>query len=347
MKNYMLACGGYSAEGKDDLLIVKVNEYGEYAITHSCRQGENPSFCIRKGDYLYTVEEVDKSAAIRAWKIDGDRLEETGMRIQVPGAALCHLCVGGKALFGSSYLTGDYFAVDYELKELLWHRKPIPYSNPENARQECPHAHWAAVWGEQLVLADLGSDRIWRYRMEEGMPVEELPALELEKGAGPRQPMPLEEKSSNQPAGTADCSTAGDDHRNSVYLFSVQELDSTLCLWKKDGETVSCVDKIRTTAKDCDNFPGTMCMADENTVLICNRGANTLSAVRADGDTLTLIGEWETANWPRHLMRVADSNLFVNSCNEAGKAVIFAWEQEKLVKKGEIDLPGASCAALL
>ena len=334
MKTYTLACGGYSAEGKDDILIIGIDENGKAEIRRSYRQGANPSFCIRRGEYLYTVEEVGDGAAVCAWKIVGDGLEATDMRIQVPGASLCHLCAGEKALIGSCYQTGDYFAVDYELKEILWHRKPVPYCNPENSRQECPHAHWAAIGGDELFLADLGSDRLWRYRMEDGLPGEELSPAELEKGAGPRQPLPLEG------AAQTECGAA-------EYILSVQELDSTLCLWKKEGGNLACVDKIRTTMKDCENFPGTMCMADEKTVLICNRGANTLSAARIEGGKLNLTSEWETSRWPRHLMRIADTNLFVNSCNESDKIVVFAWENGQLRQTDELDLPGASCAALL
>ena len=222
-------------------------------------------------------------------------------------------------------MTGDYFAVDFTLKEILWHRKPIPYSNPAHSRQECPHAHWASWWGEELVLADLGSDRIWRYEMKEGLPGKELEPLCLELGAGPRQPLAL----------------------NNEYLVTVEELDSTLCLWKKEEEKITCVDKIRTTYKECDNFPGTMCLAEDGIVLICNRGSNTVSAVQVCGDTLERVGEWETAVWPRHLMKIADTNLFVNSCNESDSIVIFAWEDKQLVKKSELKFPGASCAALL
>ena len=325
MKTYTLACGGYTAENSDDIMILKVAEDGTFTIGSTYRQGENPSFCIRHQDYLYTVEEVGDRAAIRAWKIAGKALEATDMRIDVPGSALCHLCVTEKALIGSSYLTGDYFAVDFELKEILWHRKPIPYSNPAHSRQECPHAHWASLWGDELVLADLGSDRIWRYQMKDGLPETELEPLCLELGAGPRQPMAL--------------------HEN--CLVTVEELDSTLCLWKKEGETITCVDKIRTTYKECDNFPGTMCLTGDGTVLICNRGSNTVSAVQVQGEKLKLAGEWETAVWPRHIQRIGETDLFVNSCNESDSIVIFAWEEEKLVKKSELKFPGASCAALL
>lgn len=412
MKIYTLACSGYSADKQEDLLIVRIDESGQFEVSSSCRQGENPSFCVRRGEYLYTVEEVEGAAAIRAWRITetlqepitrvdaGPRLETmaradaesfsestdshtnvatcllpTDMRIEVPGGFLCHLHAGEQALFGSSYETGDFFAVDYELKEVLWHRKPAAFGKrdamerkeanleteetlaaveqSDNERQECPHAHWTMQQGNELFMADLGSDRIWRYRLEEALPAEELSPLVLERGAGPRQPLAVK------------CDgTSGEAN----YLVSIQELDSTLRLWKRVGEKFTCVDKIRTTGRTCENFPGTICLAESidapapgsadcvagasvndpvATVLVCNRGANTISAVSVSADGLKLCGEWETANWPRHLMRVADTNLFVNSCDRAGKLVVFAWESDALVKKGEIDLPGASCAAML
>jgi len=329
MKTYTLVCSGYSTAKEADMLVVQLNEKGEYRIIDTYRQGENPSFGLRAGSYFYTAEEVGPGGGIRAWKIQGDKLEETDMRIEVPGGALCHLYAGEQALFGSCYMTGDYFAVDYELKKILWHQTPRAFADRPNARQECPHAHWTACNGEELFLADLGSDRIWRHKMENGLPVQELPALELDRGAGPRQPLPLE--------------CTGEDR----YLLTIQELDSTLWLWKKNGEKYECVDKIRSTAKDCDNFPGTICMVKDDTVLVCNRGSNTISAVEIKEDKLKLSGEWETGNWPRHLIRVADSNLFVNSCDRSGEFVIFAWENEQLAKKSVISLHGASCAALL
>ena len=69
-------------------------------------------------------------------------------------------------------------------------------------------------------------------------------------------------------------------------------------------------------------------MASEDIVLVCNRGANTLSAVQVEDGHLQLMGEWETENWPRHLLRVGDSNLFINSCDRAGKMIIFSWESK-------------------
>lgn len=321
MKVYLLACSGYSERQGADLLLAQVDEEGRCSVLGGCRQGGNPSFCTRHGDFLYVLSEVAGGASISACRIVGEKILKTGREIQVPGCELCHLYAGERALYGSCYGSGDFFAVDYELKELLWHRTS---QTVLEGMDITPHAHWSAEWDGQLFLADLGSDRIWRYRLQEGLPEEELPALVLPAGAGPRQLLPT-----------------GD----SRYLLSVQEPGSTLCMWKWRGEHLECAQSVRTTGFSGENYPGTICMADERTVLVCNRGANTLSAFSIDSEGLKMLGEWETANWPRYLMRIPDTSLFVNACNKAGKLVTFMWTGRSLEKRDEIALPGASCAA--
>lgn len=317
MKRDIMVCGGYSPEQGSDLLVISLEENGAKVIA-GYRQGENPTFCLRKDGFLYTVEEVSGHTAIRAWEIgEGGALKATDRRIETSGGEPCHLYAGERALFVSCYETGDFFAVDYDLKEVLWHRSPTEGKEA--------HGHWATLWQNELFLADLGSDRVWRYKMEEGLPTEELAPLVLVPGAGPRQTLAPAE--------------------DGKYLLSIQELDGTLCLWKKEDGVLSCVDTIKTTYTDKVNYPGTICMADESTVLVCNRGPNTVSAVRIQNGTLSLIGEWETADWPRHLVRAANTGIFVNSCNRAGKLVLFAWDGKELQNRGEIDLHGACCAA--
>lgn len=356
MKEIGLFCSGYSAPEGNDILSVRVSEKGEIKTVAGIRQGNNPSFCLMHGNRLYSVSELEGEAFICAcetnWMkeqaaVDGGEtpMRETG-KIRVPGGFLCHLYEGEKALYGSSYETGDFFAVDYDLTNVLWHRPPGVVSRqeqeadenggPNAGRQDCAHAHWTVEWDGILYLADLGCDRIYRYRMQDGLPEEELEPLCLEKGAGPRQVLPIGERD---------------------RILSVQELDSTLRLWKRqprqdmgEGAAVSdtgnpamiCVQKVRTTAAEGVNYPGTICMADERTVLVCNRGANTVSAFRLE-EELTYIGEWPTGNWPRYITKIPGTNLIVNACNEEGVLVVFAWAQGRLEEKGRIVLHGASC----
>lgn len=335
MEKVILACCGYSAPEGNDIIIADLKSDGSAVVLNGIRQGDNPSFCLEHEGFLYTVSEGPGEAQIRRYRLAGGSPVPTEDRIRIPGGELCHLYAGETALYASCYETGDFCAVNYELTEICWHRSPpcverrdaAPNGNGQENRQAGPHAHWITEWGGILYLTDLGSDRIFRYRLQEGLPEEELSPLCLEMGAGPRQVLAFGERD---------------------RILSVQELDSTLRLWQakggsRDGKAdMVCVQKVRTTASNAENYPGTICMADENTVLVCNRGANTVSAFTLDEEGLTYAGEWETGNWPRYMKKVPGINLFVNACNKEGVLVIFAWEGNRLERVGEIFLKGAS-----
>lgn len=353
-QEHTLICSGYGAETGNDILTVRLTcagngqgigrKTGESAglddvkieILSGLRQGNCPSFGLVCGNAFYAAEELSGEGYIRKYKLCSDgSLADTGKRLQIPGGELCHLYAGEKALYASCYGTGDFCAVDFGLEKVLWHRQAA-------AGQRQPHAHWISEGDGILYLADLGSDRVYRYQLKDGLPEEELEPLVLEDGAGPRQPLPLEKK----------------------LLLTVQELDSTLRLW----ENGSCVETVRTTAFDGTNYPGTICMADEATVLVCNRGANTIAAFHLEtaeagesrkkhpdqegqGQThreqkrLAYLGEWQTGDWPRYLCRISGTNLFLNACNQEGALLLFEWTGKELVQRGRIGLPGASCAA--
>lgn len=384
-QEHIVICSGYGAETGNDILTVRLTCAGngqetgqkngksagsddvKIEILTGLRQGNCPSFGLVRGNAFYAAEELSGEGYIRKYEICPDgSLADTGKRIQIPGGELCHLYAGEKALYASCYGTGDFCAVDFELEKVLWHRQAA-------AGQKQPHAHWISERGGILYLADLGSDRVYRYQLEDGLPEEELEPLVLEDGAGPRQPLPLD-RTKGEAKPSAVSAAEGLGASAGERLLTVQELDSTLRLW----ENGSCVETARTTAFDGTNYPGTICMADEETVLVCNRGANTVAAFRLEaaeaGESgkkhpaqesqeqmhpdqksreqmhrgqkrLTYLGEWKTGDWPRYLYRISGTALFLNACNQEGALILFEWTGKELVQKGRIELPGASCAA--
>lgn len=359
---------GYSREEGRDILTAELDRDGSTAVTGGICQGGSPSYCVCHGSSLYTVEELVGEAYIRRFEITREGgLLPTADRMQIPGGELCHLYAGERALFASCYGTGDFCAVDYGLTRLLWHRSARQVSRESgfDVPKELPvsHAHWVTEWKGILYLADLGRDRIYRYRMEEGLPAQELEAMRLAEGAGPRQVL-----------------SVGSKNR----VLSVQELDSTICVWDYENAAAAglpeencaaaaaglpeashtaeaaglpeanhttaapvCMQKLRTTAFAGENYPGTICMADACTVLVCNRGANTISAFALKEEGLSYIGEWATGNWPRYLVRVPETNLVINACNKEGVLVVFAWENNRLERRSQVYLPGASGIAIL
>ena len=331
MKEITLLCSGYGNEKEEDILTVRLDPKGKAQVTGGVRQQDSPSWICAKDGVLYAVSEQVGRAFIgrRSIREDGSLTEEEG-RIELPGGELCHLWEGGRALYASCYGTGDFFAVDYDLKKILWHRKPEEsLRSQKDAEKKQSHAHWVSERDGILYFSDLGRDRIYRFRMEDGLPGEELEPIRLPEGAGPRQLLPLTDR----------------------LLFSVQELDGTLRLWKYGEEDRQkapvCVQTVKATKAEGINYPGTACLADDSTVLVCNRGANTVAAFALEGEKLTRLGEWETGNWPRHLLKVPGTNLVMNACNKQGVLNLFAWEDNRLEKRDAIPLAGASCALAL
>jgi len=127
-----LLCSGYGAETGSDLLAVKLFENTETGEVHTevtggIRQGDSPSFSLMHGGFLYTVAELvgEKHAYIYQYRLSEDGIPvPTGKKIFLPGGELCHLYAGKKALYASCYGTGDFFAVDYDLEKIRWHRSP-------------------------------------------------------------------------------------------------------------------------------------------------------------------------------------------------------------------------------
>ena len=145
-----LLCSGYGAETGSDLLAVKLFENTETGEVHTeviggIRQGDSPSFSLLHGGFLYTVAELvgEKHAYIYQYRLSEDGIPvPTGKKIFLPGGELCHLYAGKKALYASCYGTGDFFAVDYDLEKIRWHRSPGAGVIDAQTEKICPHAHW-------------------------------------------------------------------------------------------------------------------------------------------------------------------------------------------------------------
>ena len=127
-----LLCSGYGAETGSDLLAVKLFENTETGEVHTevtggIRQGDSPSFSLMHGGFLYTVAELVGENTLTfistAFRKMGF-LSRPAKKIFLPGGELCHLYAGKKALYASCYGTGDFFAVDYDLEKIRWHRSP-------------------------------------------------------------------------------------------------------------------------------------------------------------------------------------------------------------------------------
>ncbi|MCI9890044.1 beta-propeller fold lactonase family protein [Micrococcales bacterium 31B] len=213
-------------------------------------------------------------------------------------------------------------------------------------RQEAAHvhqavAHWNETDGAVVHVVDLGLDVVRRYLLDPLGRLVEHGSISLPPGAGPRQfvadaPVagPALAPTSAVAPGLPDL--RGDDEGEpveGVHIPRVQpeallpegaapseaharhvvlgELDSHLYL-TNDGEPCN---GVRTTRFEGENAPAHLLTLGRSLV-VSNRGANTVGFLRVDGDELSLCAEIPVGAWPRHVEAMpgeARSHLLVSN----------------------------------
>lgn len=142
---------------------------------------------------LYAVSETSPTVVS---VLSADAPGEVLARVVTGGDFGCHATFldGGRTLVVAHYGSGDIAVIRLgedglplsdTPDQLLAHQG----SGPEEDRQEGPHAHFVTVapGGRHLLVADLGSDRLWRHRItDDGLLEPDGEAAVLPPGAGPR-----------------------------------------------------------------------------------------------------------------------------------------------------------------
>jgi 6-phosphogluconolactonase len=194
-----LLVGGYTPPSGTGQGIVLVEahpdglaDHGVLALTPS------PSFLAISADggLVYAVNETDPgrvSAFRRTGPPADPGLEPLGSE-STGGAHPCHLALhpSGRLLAVANYSSGSVAihplagdgAVQPHCQLLRLHG-----SGPDAERQEGPHAHQVSFdsGGADLIVADLGSDRLWRYRSNQGGDFTPVGTVRLPAGSGTRQ----------------------------------------------------------------------------------------------------------------------------------------------------------------
>lgn len=316
-KNLWLACG-YGAENEPDICLFTLDHQGCPVPVSTVRQGDGPSFACRAGERIYTVSELLDKAFVSRYRLEGEALVFE-KKIEVPGTLLCHLYPGEEGVYGSCYGSGDYFAVDYELEEVLWHRTPP-------VAERVPHAHWMSAGpdGNELFGADLGRDRVYEFLCEAGLPGTRERFTSLPEGEGPRQMLFL-------PGGE---------------MVVACELGSSLALCRREAEGYVFDHKVEASARlrQGENFPGGAFVQPDGTVFLCNRGANTVAAFGLMEGKLQMICEVPAGGvWPRGIYADQQSGLVLVACQESSCLTVFGWDGENLEPKGQMNLAAVSC----
>ncbi len=250
---------------------------------------------------LYAVEEADPTV-LSVLAVDGEPRELA--RVVVRGSHGCHLLVApdASALYVCNYGTGELAVLRLTPEGLpvsvepdqVWARVG---SGPRVDRQDGPHAHFACLspGGSHVLVADLGTDELRRYRVgERGMLSDEGAAAILPAGSGPRHMVVRGE-----------------------LIYVVCELDHTVrtLRWDRPSSTAEVIAQQPTTLAPqrtgdttYDAHVALVAGPNGDVLLVSVRGVDVISVfdVAPEGE-LTYRCAFDVGYWPRHFAIVDDS----------------------------------------
>jgi 6-phosphogluconolactonase len=264
---------------------------------------KNPTFLALhpNGRFLYAVGEISsfegaKTGAVSAFAVDPKTGDLTLLNQQASGGTgPCHITVdktGRNALvanYGGGTVAVLPIGEDGHLKPASSVRAHEG-SGPNQGRQDKPHAHGIYLdAAERFAFSpDLGADRVFVYRFDAAKGIlEPHGAAPVDPGAGPRHLA---------------------FHPSGKYLYTINELLSTLSAFSYDAET-GALAPLQTVSTLPTGFSGTSWTAevevsrDGRFLYGSNRGDDSLAVFRVDGATgrLTPAGHAPIGGkYPRH-----------------------------------------------
>lgn len=315
-EKYFVATGYGDIEKHSNLIVLKITDNGKIQREQEDYYDGGPSYLVEKvvsdcRSYIYAAFEKTNEIVKFVWE-NGNLIEEK--RFQAPGEGLCHLCLSEDRtmLYGSCYMSGDFFAVDTELTQCIWMKKG----------QKESHAHCVYQGKEnQLYLVDLGLSRVCRHQ-QKGRALGECNLnFPIDEGEGPRQIL------------------LWNSEKNAVVI---NECASTLSFWQMKQQVQRICTK-NTTMYVGNNAPGDADIWKEKILFVGNRGTETVSAFSLErlGEK---IGEWDCGGkFPRGLL-IADDGILLICCQKSGKLVSCRWDEEntQLNICDSLDLPGVT-----
>lgn len=292
--------GETGGEGEGIALLRRDGTTGGLSRLGTVARTPSPSFLAQHPTkpVLYAVNELT-NGTVSAFAVGPDAsLTPLAVR-STGGADPCHLAVAasGGHLLVANYGSGsvavfplDDDGVPGEHSDLL----DLRGSGPDAERQAGPHAHMVAPDpnGPDVLVSDLGSDRIWHARLDPVSGRLELvgAAVTTPPGTGPRHLLR-----------TVDGA-----------LAVVGELSGSLGWYRRGGDGAWSKEGEAATSGGARHFPSEIvCGRDGRFVYVGNRGPDTVGVFAWEDEGATLVAEVATGGeWPRHIALLGD-HLYV------------------------------------
>ncbi|MEV6299721.1 lactonase family protein [Actinoplanes sp. NPDC051861] len=291
--------GDKGGEGDGIALLRRDPATGDMARLGLAARTPSPSFLAQHPTLpvLYAVNELSEGT-VSAFSVAPDCSLIPLATHPTGGGDPCHLAVtpSGRHLVVANYASGsvsvhplDAEGVPGERSDLL----TLTGSGPDTERQSGAHAHQVVPEGADVLISDLGSDRVWRSRLDpvSGRLGAPEPAVEAKPGTGPRHLV-----------------RAADG-----ALILAGELGANLTWYRAaGGPTLEQRGEVAASTASGAVYPSEVCIGrDGRFVYVANRGPDTVSAFAWDGENLAQFAEVPTGGvWPRHMTLLGD-HLYV------------------------------------
>lgn len=321
-----LYVGTYTTSGKSDGIYLYEMDPVTGALTRrNSFKSVNPSFLTidRSKRYLYAVNEVAEYAGKPSGGVSAFVIDRTTGNLRLlneqatHGADPCHLTIDrrGKTLLVANYTGGSITALPVRSDGTLGMASGVKQHEGSGVKeqQKGPHAHCIILDRSEryAIAADLGIDKVMIYRFDPTsgkLTPGKQASAELKAGAGPRH-LTL--------------------HPNGRYLYVINELDSTMTVFKYNAPsgTLSEVETVSTLPSD---FSGVSYCADVHGsrsgrfLYGSNRGHNSIVVFEIDQRTgkLKQLEHVSTeGNWPRNFV-IDPSGRFLLVANQRSDNVV-------------------------
>jgi 6-phosphogluconolactonase len=307
--------GGYTAEsggtapGISSYRVFADTEGALQAVEGQTVQLVSPSYLVRHPDkpLLFAVSEGSPgrvtSVQLGTNQAGGPVAFTVLGSVAAGGDEGCHLAIspGGNQLVVANYGSGSIssYAIrdDGRLSECLDVLR-FAGSGPDPDRQAAPHAHQVVWDADEILVADLGSDRIHRVLLNaDGSFETAAEPIVLPAGSGPRHLVLLDQ-----------------------HLLVACELSAEVWLAKRTDHGWQHLQSLAasSTTAPVDLFPSAI-VADGTRVFVANRGSGTVAAFDLDPvfDRLTQVAEFPCGgSWPRDLTLVGSQLWVANQTDD-------------------------------
>ena len=319
--------GTYTNEGNSEgiyRLFLDLSN-GAMRLDGLAAKSVNPSFLALhpSGRALYAVNEIGDldgkpTGGVSAFSVAGDTGVLTALN-QLPshGKDPCYVSVDrtGHTVLVANYTTGSIATFTVRQNGRLDAARTIVQHEghgPNADRQAGPHAHCIITdpTNRHVLAADLGVDGVLIYQFDErtGSISTVANGVAANPGAGPRHLV---------------------FHPNGRFLYVINELDSTLVVYRYDGEHGS-LDQVQVTTASpggtvAANHPADVHVSSSGRFLYAsNRGDNTIAVFVIDRATarLTPVQQVDTGgNWPRNFA-LDPTGAFLLVANQRSNSIV-------------------------